>query len=44
MLSLGAEAPRPSRLLADFFFWEPTHFIMERRMMPTIKQLAEREP
>jgi hypothetical protein len=44
MLSLGAEAPRLSRLLADFFFWEPAHFIMERRMMLTIKRLAEREP
>jgi hypothetical protein len=42
MLSLGAEAPTPSRRIADLFFWEPAHFVMERRMMLTIKRLAER--
>lgn len=41
MLSLGAEASTPSRRLADLLFWEPAHFVMERRMMLTIKRLAE---
>lgn len=44
MLSLGAEAPLPSRRLADVLFWEPAHFVMERRMMLTIKRLAEHTP
>jgi hypothetical protein len=44
MLSLGAEAPSPSRRLADVLFWEPAHFVMERRMMLTIKRLAEHTP
>ena len=26
---------------ADIFFWEPAHFVMERKMMLTIKRLAE---
>jgi hypothetical protein len=31
-----------SRLrLADLLFWEPAHFVMERRMMLTIKRLAK---
>jgi hypothetical protein len=44
MLSLAAEALSPSRRLADVLFWEPAHFVMERRMMLTIKGLAERTP
>jgi hypothetical protein len=28
--------------LLDFAFWEPAHFLMETRMMRTIKELAER--
>ena len=36
MLSLTAK-----RRLADRIFWEPAHFVMERKMMLTIKQLAE---
>ena len=36
MLSLAAK-PR----IADLLFWEPAHFVMERRMMLTIKRLAE---
>jgi hypothetical protein len=28
--------------VVNFFFWEPAHFIMERKMLLTIKQLAER--
>lgn len=26
----------------NFFFWEPAHFVMERRMLLTIKHLAEK--
>jgi hypothetical protein len=37
MVSLASK-PR----LADLFFWEPAHFVMERKMMLTIKALAER--
>jgi hypothetical protein len=37
MLSLTAR-PR----MADRLFWEPAHFVMERRMMLTLKRLAER--
>jgi hypothetical protein len=36
MLSLAAR-PR----LADLIFWEPAHFVMERKMMRTLKSLAE---
>ncbi|HEU5323419.1 MAG TPA: hypothetical protein VFX28_21600 [Methylomirabilota bacterium] len=36
MLSLAAR-PR----VADLLFWEPAHFVMERKMMLTIKRLAE---
>ena len=28
--------------LASSFFWEPAHFVMERRMLLTIKKLAEK--
>jgi hypothetical protein len=38
MLSLAAR-PR----LADLIFWEPAHFVMERKMMRTLKSLAERD-
>lgn len=41
MVSLGASAPGRWRRAADLLFWEPAHFIMERRMMSTIKRLAE---
>ena len=27
--------------LANYLFWEPAHFVMERRMLKTIKRLAE---
>lgn len=36
MLSLVSQ-PR----LSDVLFWEPAHFVMERKMMLTIKRLAE---
>jgi hypothetical protein len=39
MLSLAAK-PR----LPDLLVWEPAHFVMERKMMLTIKRLAERLP
>lgn len=29
--------------LMDYLFWEPAHFVMERKMMLTLRQLAERE-
>ena len=41
MVTVGAETFRLSRRAADRLFWEPAHFIMERRMMLTIKRLAE---
>jgi hypothetical protein len=44
MLSLGTEALSPSHRCAEVLFWEPAHFVMERRMMLTIKRLAERTP
>jgi hypothetical protein len=37
MVSLAAR-----RRVADLLFWEPAHFVMERKMMLTIKSLAER--
>jgi hypothetical protein len=33
--------PSIASRLAYFGFWEPAHFVMERRMLLTIKQLAE---
>ena len=36
MLSLAAK-PK----IADLLFWESAHFVMERKMMLTIKRLAE---
>ena len=41
MLSVGATAPGRWRRAANLLFWEPAHFVMERRMMLTIKRLAE---
>jgi len=41
MLSASASQPSRRRRAADLLFWEPAHFIMERRMMLTIKRLAE---
>jgi hypothetical protein len=41
MLSVSGEPVRFSRL-SQLVFWEPAHFVMERRMMLTIKRLAER--
>ena len=29
--------------IANFFFWEPAHFLMERKMLLTIKDLAEKK-
>lgn len=40
MLSVGGEPPRFGRL-SEVAFWEPAHFVMERRMMRTLKRLAE---
>jgi hypothetical protein len=41
MLSVSGEPVRFGRL-SQLVFWEPAHFVMERRMMLTIKRLAER--
>ena len=30
--------------VVNFIFWEPTHFVMERKMLLTIKKLAETNP
>ncbi len=38
----GTDTPSFSARLANFLFWEPAHFIMERKMMNTLKELAER--
>jgi hypothetical protein len=40
MLSVSGEPVRFSRL-GQLVFWEPAHFVMERRMMLTVKRLAE---
>jgi hypothetical protein len=34
-------ASRPR--LAELLFWEPAHFVMERKMMLTIKRLVEEQ-
>ncbi|MCI0352114.1 MAG: hypothetical protein L0Z53_22065 [Acidobacteriales bacterium] len=41
MRSIAGEHPTMKEKLADLFFWEPAHFIMEWRMVTRIKQLAE---
>jgi hypothetical protein len=30
--------------IVNFVFWEPAHFVMERKMLATIKKLAEANP
>jgi hypothetical protein len=43
LVRLRAEAyPSFVKRMANFFFWEPAHFLMERKMLLTIKQLSER--
>lgn len=40
---MRAEAyPSLGKRLVNFFFWEPAHFIMERKMLLTIKELSEK--
>lgn len=34
--------PTFGKRVATFLFWEPAHFLMERKMLLTIKQLAEK--
>jgi hypothetical protein len=41
MRTRAGEFDSTVRRLLDFAFWEPAHFIMETRMMRTIKRLAE---
>lgn len=40
----GPEATTLARKLLHFSFLEPAHFIMERKMLLTLKQLAEKRP
>jgi hypothetical protein len=35
--------PVHSVYVTDRVFWEPAHFVMERRLMQTIERLAERD-
>jgi hypothetical protein len=43
LVRLRTEAyPTFARRIANFLFWEPAHFIMERKMLLTIKGLSER--
>jgi hypothetical protein len=42
MRTRAGEFDSTARRLLDFAFWEPAHFIMEARMMRTIKKLAEK--
>ncbi|MFY9781227.1 MAG: hypothetical protein WAJ85_12060 [Candidatus Baltobacteraceae bacterium] len=42
MRTRAGEWDSNARRLLDFAFWEPAHFVMETRMMRTIKALAER--
>lgn len=39
----GAKKPRIGERVARLLFWEFAHFIMERKMMKTVKTLAEEE-
>jgi hypothetical protein len=39
----SAANPRLWSHIINFFFWEPAHFIMERKMLLTIKQLSEQQ-
>ena len=39
-LAMVSLAARPR--VADLIFWEPAHFVMERKMMLTLTSLAER--
>jgi hypothetical protein len=39
----SAANPGPWSRIINFLFWEPAHFIMERKMLLTIKQLSEQQ-
>jgi len=41
MRARGEPAPRLRDRIIGYTFWEPAHFIMERKMMSNIKRLAE---
>lgn len=41
MRARGEPAPRLRDQIIGYTFWEPAHFVMERRMMVSIKRLAE---
>lgn len=40
----AAQRPRPLLALADFLFWEPAHWIMQRRQFSNLRRRAERAP
>jgi hypothetical protein len=39
----GAAFPGLGTRMANYLFWEPAHFVMERKMLLTIKELAEKK-
>jgi hypothetical protein len=39
----GAAFPGLGTRMANYLFWEPAHFVMERKMLLTIKKLAEKQ-
>jgi len=43
MRSSNGSLPTRAEIAAQRLFWEPMHFVMERKMMLTIKRLAERQ-
>jgi hypothetical protein len=36
--------PSVGARIVNYIFWEPVHFFMERKMLLTIKDLAEKHP
>jgi hypothetical protein len=42
MRARGERSPRPRDRVLGYSLWEPAHFVMERKMMLSIKDRAER--
>ena len=42
--SYAAQRPRAALAIADFLFWEPAHWIMQRRQFANLKRRAETRP
>jgi proline iminopeptidase len=40
----AAARPRFLQRIADLFFWEPAHWIMQTRQFTNLKRHAERQP